>query len=193
MIGTLLLALAEEPWSTRVWAQGAAGERIVGAHLDALASRGVVSLHDRHVPGSSANIDHVVVAPSGIFVVDTKHYRGGPVRVRRRRQFLGLVPGPRRLFVGSHDCTHAVTGMRWQVEAVRRALDCAPWEHAIPIQPVLAFVGPGDRSAAVVTRLGGVLIARPCQLGRVVGRRGPLGATDVQSIARHVARRLPPA
>lgn len=35
-LGGLLLALTTEPASTRVWAQGAAGERAVAAALDAL-------------------------------------------------------------------------------------------------------------------------------------------------------------
>ena len=33
-------------------------------------------LHDRAVPGGRANIDHIAVVPSGVWVIDTKHYRG---------------------------------------------------------------------------------------------------------------------
>jgi hypothetical protein len=35
-----------------------------------------VVLHDLAVPGSRANIDHLVVGPGGVFVIDSKHYRG---------------------------------------------------------------------------------------------------------------------
>lgn len=45
-LGRLLLAVFNEPASTRVWAQGAAGERAVAAKLDALTGEHVVALHD---------------------------------------------------------------------------------------------------------------------------------------------------
>jgi hypothetical protein len=33
-------------------------------------------LHDLAVPGSQANIDHLVIGPGGVAVVDSKQYRG---------------------------------------------------------------------------------------------------------------------
>jgi hypothetical protein len=38
-------------------------------------------LHDRAIPGTRSNIDHIAVVPSGVWVIDTKQYRG---RVQRR-------------------------------------------------------------------------------------------------------------
>jgi hypothetical protein len=32
--------------------------------------------HDLAVPGSRTNLDHLVIGPGGVFVVDSKHYRG---------------------------------------------------------------------------------------------------------------------
>jgi hypothetical protein len=68
------------------WRKGAEGERIVGSALDALCGGGVASvLHDRKIPGSRANIDHIVVAPTGVFAVDAKRYSGRlEVRARGR-------------------------------------------------------------------------------------------------------------
>jgi Nuclease-related domain len=34
-----------------------------------------VVLHDLAVPGSRANIDHLVIKPGGVFVIDSKQYR----------------------------------------------------------------------------------------------------------------------
>lgn len=62
--------------STWVWAQGATGEVEVGRRLDTLAGPDVVVLHDRRIPGSRANIDHLVVTGAGIWVVDAKRYIG---------------------------------------------------------------------------------------------------------------------
>ena len=66
----------------RSWAAGAEGERLVGARLDALRDSGWVVAHDVHWPGRpKANLDHVLVGPGGVAVVDTKNW-SGEVRVR---------------------------------------------------------------------------------------------------------------
>lgn len=33
-------------------------------------------LHDRKIPGSKANIDHLAIRPGGVFVIETKKYKG---------------------------------------------------------------------------------------------------------------------
>ncbi len=33
-------------------------------------------LHDRRIPGSRANIDHIAIATSGVWVIDAKRYKG---------------------------------------------------------------------------------------------------------------------
>ena len=38
--------------------------------------QGWAVLHDLAVPGSRANLDHLVIGPGGVFVVDSKQYRG---------------------------------------------------------------------------------------------------------------------
>src|SRR6185312_6358216 len=53
--------------------------------LRPLEDRGWRVLHDRRWPGSTrANVDHVVVGPPGVMVVDTKHW-AGPVELRNGR------------------------------------------------------------------------------------------------------------
>src|SRR5215216_2507898 len=58
------------------WRRGAAGERRTARLLDPLERHGWAVLHDLAVPRSRANIDHLVVGPGGVFVIDSKHYRG---------------------------------------------------------------------------------------------------------------------
>lgn len=60
--------------STEAWRVGAQGERLTGRALDKLPSSYRV-LHDLEMPGSKANIDHVVVGPTGVFTVETKNYK----------------------------------------------------------------------------------------------------------------------
>lgn len=67
--------------SAALWEQGAAGEVEVAKALEALPP-GWVVLHDLAWPGRpKANIDHVVIGPSGVFVVDAKNW-SGTVEVR---------------------------------------------------------------------------------------------------------------
>src|SRR5690606_36481935 len=68
--GNIAVALTPERTSTRVWSTVADGEARVGARLDGIASDSIRVLHDRRIPGSRANIDHLVVTPSGVWVID---------------------------------------------------------------------------------------------------------------------------
>lgn len=74
-IAGLLLKLQAPPQSERAWETGAAGEEEVAAHLRADCPD-VLALHDRRIPGRRSNIDHIAVAPSGIYVIDAKRYKG---------------------------------------------------------------------------------------------------------------------
>jgi Nuclease-related domain len=58
------------------WRRGAAGERRTARLLAALERHGWAVLHDLAVPRSQANIDHLVIGPGGVFVIDSKQYRG---------------------------------------------------------------------------------------------------------------------
>lgn len=55
------------------WRLGLDAEMAAGQELDQLMRRGAVVFHD--MAGDKFNIDHVVVAPQGVFAVETKGYR----------------------------------------------------------------------------------------------------------------------
>lgn len=77
-LGRLILALRDDPQSTRAWDAGAAGEERLGCRLSDLAAEDLRVLHDRRIPGSRANIDHLAVTPTGVWVIDAKKYQGRP-------------------------------------------------------------------------------------------------------------------
>lgn len=77
-LGGLILALSDDPQSTRAWDTGALGEERLGNRLNELASDSLRVLHDRRIPGSGANIDHIAMAPTGVYVIDAKKYKGRP-------------------------------------------------------------------------------------------------------------------
>jgi hypothetical protein len=64
--------------------KGNHGERVVAELLDVLDGAGWCVLHDRYKPGSTANLDHVVVGPPGLFVIDAKNWKPAPLRFDER-------------------------------------------------------------------------------------------------------------
>jgi hypothetical protein len=60
----------------RAWQRGAHGERRTARLLNRLTRDGYVVLHDLAVPDSPANVDHLVIGPSGVFVIDSKQWTG---------------------------------------------------------------------------------------------------------------------
>jgi hypothetical protein len=60
----------------RTWQRGAAGERRTARLLRRLTRDGFVVFHDLAVPGSPANVDHLVIGSTGVFVIDSKQWSG---------------------------------------------------------------------------------------------------------------------
>jgi hypothetical protein len=58
------------------WSVGAEAEVVTAGMLGELERRGWCVLHDRQLPGSRANLDHVLVSPCGtaLVVLDTKRW-----------------------------------------------------------------------------------------------------------------------
>jgi hypothetical protein len=57
------------------WQRGGEGETVIGKIL-ATFPDGYYVFNDVKVPGQKANLDHVVVGPTGVFMLDTKNWRG---------------------------------------------------------------------------------------------------------------------
>ncbi len=85
-------ALFVTPNHVTAWATGADGEARTATFLEPLRAEGFRILHDRRIPGSRANIDHIVIGPPGVYVVETKSFsgqlkvRGNEVYVAGRRK-----------------------------------------------------------------------------------------------------------
>lgn len=125
--------LAEEKQSTRAWAQGAAGEAELGRHLAGIASKDVIVLHDRRIPRSRANIDHIVIAPTGVWVIDAKRYKG----IIRKRVEGGIIrPRSELLIVNGRNRTKLVDGVLKQMDLVKAVVG------DVPVEGVLCFLDP---------------------------------------------------
>jgi len=109
-IAGLLLALMNDPQSETAWARGAQGEERVSESLARHLHEDVVLLNDRRIRRSRANIDHIAVASSGIWVIDAKRYSG---KVEVRKPLLGTP----RLVIAGRDRSRLADGLahksRW--------------------------------------------------------------------------------
>jgi hypothetical protein len=111
------------------WQQGRAGEERVAQVLDGLAPHGVRAVHDRSAPDSDANLDHVVVAPTGIFVIDAKNW-AGTLAVRDGHLWQS---GRRRdEIIDSAIAQHA---------AISRLVESLGPPHPLPVRAVVCFAG----------------------------------------------------
>jgi Nuclease-related domain len=64
------------------WRRGAAGERRTARLLAPLERYGWAVLHDLAIPGSQANIDHLVIGPGGVVVIIASSTGGGCAWIR---------------------------------------------------------------------------------------------------------------
>ena len=190
-LGKLLLAIYDDPKSTKVWEQGAVGEIAIGKLLESLSEKyKFMVLHDRLIPKSKANIDHIAITAAGIFVIDAKNYTG-IVQVRDDSGFFSA-PDP-KLWVGKRNCMKLVEGMKHQVEVVKTILENGKIE--MPITGVLAFYA-ADWSTYKFMRkqeeIDGVLINSK-DLEPIVSRVGAFSIEEINSVANTLAAQLKPA
>ena len=187
-VGKLLLAVRDETQSVRSWKKGALGEEALGARLNELASERLVVLHDRRIPGSRANIDHIVVAPGGVFVIDAKHY-GGQVE---KRNLGNIFRKDVRVYVGRRDCTKLVLGSEDQAEVVRDVLSPLGFGD-VPVRPVLCFIGAEWGLFASPFKLGHVLVTWPKFLYELLTKNDEVETAAIQDVAHALAAALPVA
>lgn len=178
--GGLAVALSEEPQHTRSWDQGAIGEERLGARLDALSGDGLAVLHDRRIPGSKANIDHIAITRSGIWVIDAKRYKGRP-----ELKIEGGILRPRveRLLVARRDCTKLVDGVLKQVDVVR------DFVGDVPVAGALCFIEADWPLVGGAFSTRGVHVLWPKRLAKVLLEQAT-GDVDVGRMREAVASRF---
>jgi hypothetical protein len=95
----------------RTWQRGASGERRTAHLLDRLTREGFVVFHDLAVPGSEANVDHLLIGPTGVFVIDSKEWTG-----QVRQGVDGLV------WHNHYPLDRTLATVRWEAQQVSRVL-----------------------------------------------------------------------
>jgi hypothetical protein len=173
------LAVAAAGWGLRfrpssdavAWRRGAAGERRTARLLDLLERRGWVVLHDLAVPGSRANIDHLVIGPGGVFVIDSKQYRG-----RLRLDTSG------RLWHGGYPLAPALRAVDFEADQAAQVLA----DPDVVVVPIVAVHGAQVPWGKVVTEGVPVVAAGrlPSMLSQLPAVLGPEGVAALADQAR---------
>lgn len=179
-IGWLLLKLMAPPAHERAWERGAEGEERAATRIEQLlAGSGVVLLHDRRLPASRANIDHLAVGPGGVTVIDTKRL-AGKVEVRGRGQRA-------QLRVGGRDRTKLLDGVQRQLAAVTAAVP------GVEVRAALCFVDPAGLPWLGRLEPRGILVDSTRGIAKLAKRPGPLGISAIDETANVLAARFPAA
>jgi hypothetical protein len=153
------------------WRRGAAGERRTARLLGPLEQLGWVLLHDLAVPGSRANIDHLAIGPGGIFVVDSKQYRGR----------LKLDPSG-RLWHGRYPLASTLQAVSFEADQAAQVLP----DPGVVVVPIVAVHGAQIPWGKVVMNGVPIVPAQrlPSMLRQLPAVLGPERVVDLADQAR---------
>jgi hypothetical protein len=174
------VSMARAVWdrrrSTEAWGVGADGERRTARDLDRLGP-GYHVFHDLRLPGSRANIDHLVIGPTGVFTVETKHRKA-------------------KVVVGRKGVTCAGRTMRPAVDQATRQALAVSTALGVVARPVIAIQGGGLEVRGWRARpiVDGVRFCTGRQLSKVLSE-GPAGLTadQVATLHAHASTAFAPA
>ena len=157
----------------RTWQRGAHGERQTARLLDRLTRDGYMILHDLALPDSPANVDHLAIGPTGVFVIDSKQWTGS---VHQGAD--GLV------WHNHYRLDRTLETVRWEAQAVGRLLGTR-------IHPLLCVHGAHVHGGGIDAQ--GVAIVPAHLLRSALGYERVLSDADVELLATTAWTSLRPA
>jgi hypothetical protein len=157
----------------RTWQRGAQGERRTARLLERLTRDGFVIFHDLAVPGSPANVDHLVIGPTGLFVIDSKQWAGS------------VQQGADGLAWHNHyRLDRTLETVRWEADTIGRILGAR-------VTPLLCVHGAHVHGGGLHAR--GVAIVPAHLLRGALGYDQVLSDADVELLATTARSTLRPA
>jgi Nuclease-related domain len=155
------------------WQRGAHGERRTARRLRQLARDGFAVFHDLAVPGSPANVDHLVIGPTGVFVIDSKQWTGSV-----HQSADGLA------WQNHYRLDRTLDTVRWEAETIGRLLGTR-------ITALLCVHGAHVQGGGLEAQ--GVAIVPAARLRDALGHDRVLSDADIQRYAATAQMRLRPA
>jgi hypothetical protein len=154
----------------RTWQRGAIGERRTARLLRRLSRDGYSVFHDLALPASPANVDHLVIGPTGVFVIDSKQWTGRVHQSLDGSAWHNHAPLARQLEL-----------VRWEAETIARIL-------AIRVDPLLCVHGAEVAYGGLIAQ--GVAVVPAARLRRALGVDPVLSAAEVGVLVAMAQARL---
>jgi len=132
-------------------------------------------LHHLQLPGQRVEIDHLVIGPAGVTVVDARHYGSGKAKFERGQ-----------LRIGRRDRTALIDEVLNQADAVRDLLSHTRFSD-VPVDAAIAVGQAGG--IPTVSSNGGrrVIVWGTGLIAREASRPGPLSRRRVSALASRLA------
>jgi hypothetical protein len=171
------------------WGKGSDGERRLAAFVEREVGDRVISLHDRLIPGTRGNIDHLFVAPTGVWVVDAKSYKGkvvhrasGPIWRRESE-----------VYVGGRNRSALARGVEHQLTAVLAAVRSDESLAEVGVFGALCFLDSEWGLLDSPFSVGKIWVTYPGALRKALRKSGPVTGDAMERVARRLDLSLPPA
>jgi hypothetical protein len=149
----------DAPEATTAWPRITMGEQRLATRLtESLADRAVV-LHNRQFAVASRAIDHLIVGPTGIWVIEATS-DSGRVECRDRGSWS---KSDDCLFVGGRNRTHLLADVTATIAAVRRALEPAGYAGS-PMHAAICFTSATWPPLCRAFQLDGVWVSEASTL-----------------------------
>ena len=177
LLAPLVLRFGAEPQQAANWRKGAKAEVLIGSNLEDLYAEGMGVLHDRRIPGTKYNVDHLVVSGAGVFVSTpstTRVLLNNERPPRRPSPLCAELPPDktsRPHSVASLTGPDVLTDDRW---------------IGVPIIPTLLFIGTDNfpRRQKHPFQFEDVYVLWGKALGKLVRQLGPLNPAEVSELER---------
>ncbi|MGI5274151.1 nuclease-related domain-containing protein [Nonomuraea sp. CA-218870] len=163
------------------WRKGAAGERATARRLRTLELAGYTVLHDLAIPHSNANIDHLVIGPTGVFVIDSKKWH--------RRTTVRAATGT--LWIGRTPINAVVRPVLFEVRRAGEVLSQATGRH-VEVLAVIAVHGPRLPRYRAITAHGVTLLRATRLVGWITRHPHRYDTAEVSTLTTAATTHLPP-
>jgi hypothetical protein len=151
-----------------------------------LTRRGYTVLHDRSLPHSRANVDHLVIGPCGVIIIDTKNWAKNTKIIGGR--FNG---GKGRTYIGRTRAAKKLGGITYETSVVARELT-RELHRQVAVTPLVAVHGARRMRWGALKAEGVTLLYAP-RARRWIRRLPPVcDPAEVAELAAAAARLFPP-
>lgn len=170
--------------------RGAVGEYLADKYFQENLPRQTPILNDRRVPGTDSNIDHIVIVPSGVWIIDSKRWNG---RIEYKTR--GAFSLDYRLLVGGEDRTAKVERFYELVIPVAQVIG----DKSITVKAAFCFInGNWSISDTIMLNLGKpdrlleVWLGTRATLTKLMKKPGPLTPETITNLGDLLNREFPP-